>query len=226
MKKPQTINTLAKTLDKFRGVSGSKGYASAGLRLSNGVLRLAVTCGHHLYAMHIPCPPELAIDAIIDSPAYEAMVKGDEVLVEDNGRVTVEGLEVNPDNATFPPIDRVLARRSKCGVQARVDRDKLLVACRQAKIMTHTRNRSSAWTLGSNAVLIETRNPEEGEAAVTIPADVVGHLYIGVDIAYVMQYLRTVPPGATVRVDASNADSAMYFSHGTDDVWVVLPMRL
>lgn len=123
---------------------------------------------------------------------------------------------------TFIPWRKVIPHRG--GARATVGAGALLLAVRQAEVVTSEESRAVAFRFAPGRVSLAARSVEYGSAAVACPA--VGaalEATLRLDPRHVRQWLATLDGEAAVSVDPGDGKSPVLLRH-EDAVAVVLPM--
>ncbi len=205
------------------------------------MLRMVTTDGHRLYRRDVAMPEGAANMPGVIIPrktieVFQKITKGkacpETVTVSTNEtrfKLAFDNIEILSKliDGTFPDYQRVIPSGNE--FTAKVSAASLLEAVAGVSLISSERGRAVKYTFGGNSVLLEVKNPDQGNAEMTIPCTFDGEsLNIGFNAAYMVEMIaEAVPTGGDITIKLQDHASPTLFT-GSRSGWlgVLMPMRV
>ena len=125
----------------------------------------------------------------------------------------------------FPAYEAVIPKRHTG--QMSVQAGELMRAVRQAAVVTTEESRGVTWELDGTELKIIGSSHEVGRSEVYVTAAYEGPpLKVAFDPRYLLDMLKTLDEGITVRLDLIDSESAAVFRTDDGYVYVLMPLAL
>lgn len=196
--------------------------ATDGHRLATGSLPCGATFTALIAHSHVGVLQRLLGDSAVESVSVRLANGG--LLAIDVGTAS---LGCRLIEAEYPDYRQVIPKRQR--VRAVVNAGAMLAALAKLQPVVSDRTRGAEFRFESDALVIESRNPEAGEATVRVRAEIEGDAKpIGLSIRYVSDAIAAVRGERAVIGLDDEVSPITVRSDDTDDTWlgVVMPMRL